>query len=460
MSFVAVGPAPQQTAGDCKKVMCDGAGAVSSQNDDTDPTVDGNQCTDDLCSNGTPSNPTKALNTACTQSGGKVCSASGACVECNDGSHCTSLVCNTTNHTCSAATCSDSVQNGGETGVDCGGPCPLCPTVLAIVGNASAVAGAELTVGGSWVTTSLGGKSTDGLSLVTAGAALAVAGVRFTASGDANDQAVQWATWTPGIWTQLANVGTGVTTRTRPGLVGGAAGAQLVFQGTDFKYYFAAFTGTWSTPEAVGPSGSQQFGANGADIALVGANPVVVYANGASSNDLYSDERVSAVWQSPASISGSVDFSVIPAVVALSTGPELLAVWAQSSSGQLRFATRTGGTWSAPADITGATTAARPSVAALPGGGAALAFKGTDGKLYVSQYASSTWSSPAGLSSPNVNSTSSPAVAKGVGTASVEIAFIEADGVAYHSRLISSSWTTPVPIGGTSLNNVAITSLP
>lgn len=67
----------------------------------------------------------------------------------------------------------------------------------------------------------------------------------------------------------------------------------------------------------MGPSGSQQFGANGADIATAGGNPVVVDANGASSNDSYSDERVAAVWQSPASISGSIEFSVIPAVVAL-----------------------------------------------------------------------------------------------------------------------------------------------
>jgi hypothetical protein len=298
------------------------------------------------------------------------------------------------------------------------------------------------------------------MSLVASGSASALASVRFTASGDANDQAVQYATWSPGGWTQLANLATGVTTRTRPALAGGVSGAQLVFQGTDFKYYFATFAATWSTPEAVGPSGSQQFGANGADIATAGGNPVVVYANGASSNDLYSDERVAAVWQSPASISGSIDFSVIPAVVALSTGPELLAVWAQSAGGQLRFATRTAGTWSTPADITGASTAARPSLAALPGGGAALAFKGTDGKLYVSQYASASWTTPAGISSPNVNSTSSPAVAKGVGTASLEIAFIEADGVAYHARLINSSWTTPTAIGGTSLDNVAITTLP
>src|SRR5436853_6975316 len=29
-----------------------------------------------------------------------------------------------------APTCSDGIQNQGETGVDCGGPCSACPTVL------------------------------------------------------------------------------------------------------------------------------------------------------------------------------------------------------------------------------------------------------------------------------------------------------------------------------------------
>jgi hypothetical protein len=59
-----------------------------------------------------------------------------------------------------------------------------------------------------------------------------------------------------------------------------------------------------------------------------------------------------------------------------------------------------------------------------------------------------------------VNSASSPAIAKGAATATVEVAFIESDGVAYHSRLISSTWTTPAAIGGASAANVAITTLP
>ncbi|MDQ3193108.1 MAG: CUB domain-containing protein [Bacteroidota bacterium] len=34
---------------------------------------------------------------------------------------------------CPAATCTDGIQNQGETGIDCGGPCPACPPLLPII---------------------------------------------------------------------------------------------------------------------------------------------------------------------------------------------------------------------------------------------------------------------------------------------------------------------------------------
>ena len=62
--------------------------------------------------------------------GGSVC---GAC--CPHGpSDCTSLVC--TRGACQPATCTDGVQNGAETGLDCGGTCAPCPTVVLLAGGA------------------------------------------------------------------------------------------------------------------------------------------------------------------------------------------------------------------------------------------------------------------------------------------------------------------------------------
>jgi hypothetical protein len=123
---------PTQVAGDCQSVQCNGAGGTTSVADNADLPVDGLQCTSDVCTAGTPSNPALAVGTACTQSGGLVCDGAGVCVQCNVGSECASGVC--TSHVCQAATCTDTVRNGAETDVDCGGgTCPPCAPTRACV---------------------------------------------------------------------------------------------------------------------------------------------------------------------------------------------------------------------------------------------------------------------------------------------------------------------------------------
>jgi hypothetical protein len=125
-------PAGPQVAGDCKQNVCNGAGSITSVNDDTDHTGDGEACTDDACLNGVPVHNPLPAGTDCTAEGPApkhLCgtpggAAAGKCIECNTGTDCTSKVCTT--NACAAATCSDGVQNGTETGVDCGGSCPAC----------------------------------------------------------------------------------------------------------------------------------------------------------------------------------------------------------------------------------------------------------------------------------------------------------------------------------------------
>lgn len=56
-------------------------------------------------------------------------------------------------------TCSDNIQNGDETGVDCGGSCDPCPNTEPVV-NVSTASGEELLVGGA-------GSSAEGLTLYT-----------------------------------------------------------------------------------------------------------------------------------------------------------------------------------------------------------------------------------------------------------------------------------------------------
>jgi hypothetical protein len=92
---------------------CNGASACSS-----------NQCVLSHCTNGLKDSGETAID------------CGGAdCAPCTDGkaclgpSDCQSGVCDVPPGICAAATCMDHVKNGGETDVDCGGPCAYkCPT--------------------------------------------------------------------------------------------------------------------------------------------------------------------------------------------------------------------------------------------------------------------------------------------------------------------------------------------
>jgi hypothetical protein len=139
-----------QTAGDCAIALCDGAGATKSTAFDADVPVDGEPCTEDLCSGGKPSNPPEPVGAFCqTATGGKKCDGKGTCVQCfadadckggkclPDGScdNCKSKSCTSLGLTCGQATdgcggdllCDDLNKNGLETDVDCGGDKSTCP---------------------------------------------------------------------------------------------------------------------------------------------------------------------------------------------------------------------------------------------------------------------------------------------------------------------------------------------
>src|SRR5204862_2537301 len=80
---VAGTSAGADATGNCSKAVCDGVGGITSAPDNTDvPADDGNPCTDDVCSGGAPSHPTKSDGASCTgPSGAKVC-VGAACVQC------------------------------------------------------------------------------------------------------------------------------------------------------------------------------------------------------------------------------------------------------------------------------------------------------------------------------------------------------------------------------------------
>jgi hypothetical protein len=66
----------------------------------------------------------EATETSCDDDGGHYCDGKGYCLECLGDQHCNGGTCQ--DGKCYTASCSDSVQNGGEVDVDCGGPCGPC----------------------------------------------------------------------------------------------------------------------------------------------------------------------------------------------------------------------------------------------------------------------------------------------------------------------------------------------
>lgn len=94
-----------QTAGDCKKVVCDGNGATKAIDDNADINDDTKECTVDTCAAGVPANTPKPVSTACGAPGGTTkCDAAGDCVGCIDITDCgTPPACKV--NTCTAGKC-------------------------------------------------------------------------------------------------------------------------------------------------------------------------------------------------------------------------------------------------------------------------------------------------------------------------------------------------------------------
>lgn len=112
-----------QTPGDCHQNQCDGAGNLANAVFDADVPDDGMQCTDDLCSSGTPSHTPVSMGTACTEGGGTECDGSGMCVQCLAPSDCPGVdnACQT--RTCVVGACGFSYQPSGTVVVSTVGDC-------------------------------------------------------------------------------------------------------------------------------------------------------------------------------------------------------------------------------------------------------------------------------------------------------------------------------------------------
>jgi hypothetical protein len=155
------------------------------------------------------------------------------------------------------------------------------------------------------------------------------------------------------------------------------------------------------------------------------------------------------VWQAEEDLASSVDPDIAPEIAVLAPSQDLLLVYVRTPDQQILYRRWNGATWQLPAPVQNAFTHDRPALAALPGVGAVLAYRGADGKAYTSRYDGASWSSPAGIANPNVRVDAPPVVARGLGDAEVELVYVTLQGAqntAYHTRFIGGEWSAPVAI--------------
>ncbi|MDC0717558.1 DUF4215 domain-containing protein [Nannocystis bainbridge] len=353
---------------------------------------------------------------------------------------------------CTVATCDDGQENGDETGVDCGGPdCDACEFALLLGGNASAMLGGRFD-GAAWTVADIAAPTVDGLDLAITSDGVGVGVFRHTKLGDPADNQLRYVTWQAGTWSAPAQIGAG-TTRAAPTISAAGAGAHAVFHGDNFQHYYARFTaGSWNpAAEMVG-----SFGPGPGSVATLAGDALLVFHDGAQSNQLSSRRRTGA-WQAQQLVDGETQaFDRQPAVVTLSDD-QVLAVQAVNGGGQLRFSRYSAGAWSAAAQVPGAQTSAPPALAPLPGGAAALAFRGLDGQLYVALFTGGAWQPAAVVLQPSPAIYGAPALAAGLGEADLELVYL--DGQAHtprHTRRVGGSWFAPTIVSNTALERVAI----
>ena len=233
-------------------------------------------CRARTCAAGTCGVTLAMLGTRCTDTPTSFCDGMGNCVECLRGSDCASGVCSSGR--CQTPTCSDGVRNGAETGVDCGGACPLCPALVALAGGTANLLAATYDIAsGSWVTSSLTGRTVDEVALTVTTTRQGVGLVRHTELGSAQDNQLQYTTWNGTSWAALRALAPTVTTQSAPAITRAATGARAVFHGFDFNYYFATFDGTAWAPTAEPVA---TFGPRAGTLTTFGPDGLFVYVRG------------------------------------------------------------------------------------------------------------------------------------------------------------------------------------
>ena len=317
-----------------------------------------------------------------------------------------------------------------------------------IAGSAGSLAASIFTAGQWSAATSLSGSA-------QAAPAVASFGAGFEAVIEAQGGALEAASYASS-WSTLTPIGP-LAAGDPSALVALGAKLHLTYLGkADNKFYHGTFDGmAWdAAQDPVGGSGAMQSFGPSAPSAAAAAGALIV-AQGGNDGVLYT-QTFDTVWHTAQAQSGTqVELGLRPTILALTgSAADLLVVYLRKTDRHLMFAARTLATWSAPAEVydTAGNVAFSDdpvALAPLAGGGAVVAFRGSDLKPYFSRWNATTWSAPAPLvAGTNPTLASPPSLAAGVCGGDVLAAFVDTTGAVKVATLSGSSWSPPSPIVG------------
>jgi hypothetical protein len=213
--------------------------------------------------------------------------------------------------------------------------------------------------------------------------------------------------------------------------------------------------------EGITSGGNQSFGPAASALCAVQEGPTAIFTG--QNGDLFDQRRGSNAWN-PAFAHGLGDVALgVPAASALPSAGEMLVVFRWKANSSLRSTLLKGGSWGAPVEIPNALSDDPPALVPLPGGGALVAFRGTDKKIYWSAWNGSVWTQAAALVSGGANPAikSAPSLGRGL-LGDAELVFVEdnALGAISHATFTKGSWGAPVVVGGTGLVGAAVARTP
>lgn len=334
------------------------------------------------------------------------------------------------------------------------GGAPPTETAILLAGSAASVLAGGFHPGEAWGTATLAGGTSSAPAAALLGASDGVGLVRASADG-----ALLFTKYAAGSFAAPLAIGNLAKSMDAPAMAAWGGGAAVAYHKDDFKHYFALYQGPmagWSpVAEPISANGIHSFGPSAPAIASVKGDIVVAYAG--DNGNLYDQRRVNGAWEAANGHGVDGTISLSPSIAGIAAGPDEAMIAYVRADTQVMFTVRAAGAWSAPAPVPDAFTNDPVALAATPGGGVALAFRGTNGMLYTFVYTPGggpPWSLPAsfGASVP-----APPALATGIGGADAEMVFVSA-GQARHARLVAGAWSAAVAVGAADGAGVSIAS--